>query len=25
MGAPKFDKMKVEVNRDINNIEIVLP
>ena len=25
MGAPKFDKMKVDVNGDINNIEIVLP
>jgi hypothetical protein len=25
MGAPKFDKMKVEVNSDIDNIEIVLP
>ena len=25
MGAPNFDKMKIEVNKDINNIEIVLP
>ena len=25
MGAPKFDKMKVDVNGDIDNIEIVLP
>ena len=25
MGAPKFDKMKVDVNGDINNIVIVLP
>ena len=25
MGAPKFDKMKVDVNSDIDNIEIVLP
>ena len=25
MGAPKFDKMKVDVNGYINNIEIVLP
>jgi hypothetical protein len=25
MGAPKFEKMKVEVNSDIDNIEIVLP
>ena len=25
MGAPKFDKMKITVNGDIDNIEIVLP
>ena len=25
MGAPKFDKMKIDVNEDINGIEIVLP
>ena len=25
MGAPKFDKMKINVNRDIDDIEIVLP
>ena len=25
MGAPKFDKMKIDVNGDIDNIEIVLP
>jgi len=25
MGAPKFEKMKIDVNGDINDIEIVLP
>ena len=25
MGAPKFKKMKIDVNGDINDIEIVLP
>ncbi len=25
MGAPKFDKMKIDINGDIDNIEIVLP
>ena len=25
MGAPKFDKMKIDVNGDIDNIEIILP
>jgi len=25
MGAPKFDKMKINVNGDIDDIEIVLP
>jgi len=25
MGAPKFEKMKVDVDKDINDIEIVLP
>ena len=25
IGAPKFDKMKIDINGDIDNIEIVLP
>jgi hypothetical protein len=25
MGAPKFDKMKIDVDKDMDNIEIVLP
>ena len=25
MGAPKFEKMKINVDKDINNIEIFLP